>query len=202
MSALFARLAAHHRAGHAAPLADPFVEFTAGDAPQFRPAAVLIAFTEQPHPGVLLLHRPETMRAHPGQVAFPGGRIDPGESAEAAALREAHEELGLDPASVRVIGTSDTYLTGSGYAVTPVLAIIPPDPVLAPNPDEVAEWFEAPAHMLFNPARQARLTGQWQEQTREYYEIVWQHHRIWGVTAGIIANLTRRIDWAGVLAHG
>ena len=86
MSALHARLAHHHAAGHAQPLADPFVEFGEGDAPHFRPAAVLIAITQRPSPGVLLLHRPETMRAHPGQVAFPGGRLDAGETVEAAAF--------------------------------------------------------------------------------------------------------------------
>ncbi|MBS0254337.1 MAG: CoA pyrophosphatase [Proteobacteria bacterium] len=199
MSALYHRLDHHHRAGHSVPLADPYVEFTAADAAQFRPAAVLIALTERPQPGVLLLHRPETMRSHPGQVAFPGGRIDPGESPEEAALREAEEELGLDAAKVRVVGTSDTYLTGSGYEVTPVLAIVPPDLPLAPNPHEVAEWFEAPAGFVFNPANQNERSGHWRGRERHYYEIVWQGHRIWGVTAGIIANLTRRIDWAGVL---
>ena len=199
MSALHARLAHHHAAGHAQPLADPFVEFGEGDAPHFRPAAVLIAITQRPSPGVLLLHRPETMRAHPGQVAFPGGRLDAGETVEAAALREAHEELGIDPGAVRIIGTTDTYLTGSGYAVTPVLGVIPADLPLTPNPHEVADWFEAPASFVFDPANQQRHSGWWRGRTREYYEIRWQRHRIWGVTAGIIANLTRRIDWQGVL---
>ncbi len=199
MSTLFNRLERLHVAGHAAPALDRHVEFLAGDAPEFRAAAVLIALTQRAAPGVLLLHRPETMRSHPGQVAFPGGRSDPGESAEAAALREAHEELGIDPAAVRVIGTTDTYLTGSGYAITPVLAVVPPDLPLTPNPHEVADWFEAPARFLFDPTNHIRRQGEWRGRTREYYEIQWQDRRIWGITAGILANLARRIDWAGAL---
>jgi 8-oxo-dGTP pyrophosphatase MutT (NUDIX family) len=112
---------------------------------EFKPAAVLIAVTERANPGVLLIHRPGTMRAHAGQVALPGGRLDPGENEIDAAVREANEELGIDPHHVDIIGPLDTFLTGSGYAVTPVLALIPPDLPLVPNPDEVAEWFEAPS---------------------------------------------------------
>src|SRR5690606_30849445 len=102
--------------------------------PVSRPAAVLIAVTDRPRPGVILTHRPASMRAHPGQVAFPGGSVDPGEDAVRAALREAHEELSIDGSAVRVIGTSDRYLTGSGYDVTPVLGVVPPDLPLSPIP--------------------------------------------------------------------
>jgi 8-oxo-dGTP pyrophosphatase MutT (NUDIX family) len=135
------------------------------------------------------------MRSHPGQVAFPGGKIDPGEDAVEAALREANEELGIRAEDVTVIGTSDLYKTGTGYAVTPVLAVVPPDLELQPNPTEVAAWFEAPVDFVFDRANHVEQRAYWQEQERRYIEIMWQEHRIWGVTAAIIANLARRIAW-------
>lgn len=162
---------------------------------ELRPAAVLAAVTERERPGFLMIHRPSNMRSHPGQVAFPGGKIDPGETPVEAALREAYEELGIQPRDVTVIGASDTYRTGSGYAVTPVLAVVPPDLVLNPSPTEVAAWFEAPVDFVFDRSNHAQRSRVWQGQERRYIEILWQQHRIWGVTAGIIANLARRIAW-------
>ncbi len=193
MKELVARLERLHREGHATP-GDHRDEahFAARD---LTPAAVLAAVTARGRPGFLLIHRPSNMRSHPGQVAFPGGKIDPGETAIEAALREANEELGIDPADVTVIGASDTYRTGSGYAITPVIAVIPPDLELRPNPTEVAQWFEAPVDFVFDSANHTGQTAIWQEQERRYIEIMWQQHRIWGVTAGIIANLARRIAW-------
>ena len=94
-----------------------------------------------------------------------------------------------------VIGTSDTYRTGSGYAITPVVAVVPPDLKLNPSPTEVAAWFEAPVDFVFNPDNHTHHAGFWQGQERRYIEILWQEHRIWGVTAGIIANLAKRIAW-------
>ncbi len=157
---------------------------------------MLIAVTDRPEPGVILIHRPEAMRAHPGQVAFPGGKLDPGEDAVQAALREAHEELAISPSRVSVIGASDRFVTGTGYDITPVLGLMPPDSALAPNPHEVASWFEAPLGFLLDPANHARKEGGWRGRTRSYIEIDWQGHRIWGVTAAIIANLSRRLGWA------
>ena len=162
---------------------------------ELTPAAVLAAITAGPRPSFLLIHRPSNMRSHPGQVAFPGGKIDAGEDAVTAALREAHEELGIHPGDVTVIGASDTYLSGSGYAITPVIAVVPPDLELRPNPSEVAQWFEAPVDFVFNAANHTHQSAHWQGQERRYIEIMWQHHRIWGVTAAIIANLSRRIAW-------
>ncbi|HEX4847396.1 MAG TPA: CoA pyrophosphatase [Novosphingobium sp.] len=188
------RLARLHAEGHAAGIDHrDEVDFAADT---LRPAAVLAAVTERAdRPGFLLIHRPSNMRSHPGQVAFPGGKIDPGESAEEAALREAWEELGIHERDVHVIGPSDTYRTGSGYAITPVLAVVPADLKLNPSPTEVAAWFEAPVDFVFDPANHTHHSGFWQGRTRSYIEILWQEHRIWGVTAGIIANLAKRIAW-------
>ncbi|HWU04425.1 MAG TPA: CoA pyrophosphatase, partial [Novosphingobium sp.] len=148
-------------------------------------------------PGLLLIHRPTTMRAHPGQVAFPGGRREAGESVVEAALREADEELGIPPDQVRVIGATDIYRTGTGYEVTPVLALVPPDLPLAPNPHEVAQWFEAPLAHLLDPANHAVGTMDIGGEKRRYVEIDWQGHRIWGVTGAILANLAKRLKWNG-----
>jgi 8-oxo-dGTP pyrophosphatase MutT (NUDIX family) len=159
------------------------------------PAAVLIAITDSAEPGVILTVRREHLRTHPGQVAFPGGRIDPGEDAVTAALREAHEELVLDPRSVAVVGTVDPYCTVTNYRVTPVIGVIPPGPVLLPHDDEVADWFEAPLAYLLDPANQSRKAALFQGRERHYYEIIWKGWRIWGATAGMIVNLTRRLRW-------
>ena len=194
MSELVRRLQQLHSEGHAADIHDLHSdERFAG--PELRPAAVLVAVTNREQPGFLLIHRPSNMRSHPGQVAFPGGAIDPGEDAVEAALREAHEELGIRSEDVTVIGTSDIYCTGTGYAITPVLAVVPPDLELRPSPTEVAAWFEAPVEFVFDRANHVEQTAYWQEQERRYIEIMWQEHRIWGVTAAIIANLARRIAW-------
>lgn len=195
MSEVFARLSALYLAGHAeGPLAlyeDPRLK---GDE-TLRPAAVLVAFTDAASPGLLLLHRPSTMRAHPGQIAFPGGAIDAGESAVDAALREANEELGIDPAQVRIVGESDSLSTYSGYSITPVLAVVPADLDIRPNPVEVAQWFEAPADFVFDPGNQVLQWVDWEGERRCYNEIVWQDHRIWGITAALIVNLSRRLNW-------
>jgi len=191
---LVARLKRLHREGQTRP-AEGLRQDHHDIPAQLRPAAVLAAITERERPGFLLIHRPSTMRSHPGQVAFPGGKIDPGESPVEAALREADEELGIDPAKVAVIGSSDIYRTGSGYAVTPVIAVVPPDLALNPNPTEVAAWFEAPVDFVFDPANHRYHSVCWQGAQRRYIEILWQEHRIWGITAAIIANLARRIAW-------
>ena len=197
MSALFESLKRLFDEGHGMEL--PELRNDARFAPaEIRPAAVLIAVTERPRPGVLLTHRPEDMRSHPGQVAFPGGKIDPGEDAVEAALREAHEELAIDPSHVRIIGASDRFITGSGFDVTPVLGIIPPDLEIRPNPSEVADWFEAPLHFVLDPENHEHKEGEFRGRRRNYIEINWQQHRIWGVTAAILSNLSRRIAWPDV----
>lgn len=157
------------------------------------PAAVLIAVTDRPEPGVILTVRRETMRTHAGQVAFPGGRVDPGEDAVAAAIREAWEELGLEPDAVQAVATLDPYRTITNFCVTPVLAAVPPDLRLSPHDGEVADWFEAPLAHLMNPANQQLRSVLFEGAKRHYYEIPWQERRIWGATAAMLVNLSRRL---------
>ena len=157
------------------------------------PAAVLVAITDRPQPGVILTVRREHLRTHAGQVAFPGGRIDPGEDAVAAALREAQEEIALDPAQVAVIGTGDLYCTVTNYVVTPVVGIIPPGLPLEPHEHEVADWFEAPLDFITDPANQQKRSALFRGRERHYYEIEWEGRKIWGATAAMIVNLSRRL---------
>jgi len=194
LSELFDRLSRLFDEGHGVELSElrSDEQFAPGE---IRPAAVLIAVTDRPEPGVILTHRPEGMRAHPGQVAFPGGKLDPGEDAVTAALREAHEELGINASDVRLIGASDRFITATGFDVTPVLGLVPPDLEIRPDPIEVAAWFEAPLGYLLDPANHLQKVGELRGRVRPYLEIEWQGHRIWGVTAAIIANLARRIAW-------
>lgn len=191
------RLADRLRDSLARPASAPPLE---GDLPELREAAnveaaVLIAVTDRSEPGVILTVRREHMRTHAGQVAFPGGRLDPGEDATRAALREAHEEILLDPTQVELAGTIEPYRTVTGYIVTAVLGVIPPGLPLEPHEHEVADWFEAPLSFLLDPANQHRRSALFQGATRHYYEIVWNERRIWGATAAMIVNLSRRLQW-------
>ncbi|MDQ8758180.1 CoA pyrophosphatase [Sphingosinicella sp. LHD-64] len=159
------------------------------------PAAVLVAVVDRPEPTVILTMRPETMRRHAGQISFPGGRIDPDDDGPvAAALREAEEEIGLPPSQVEVIGVADVYRTVTGFEVTPVVGIVPPDLPLNPHPGEVAAMFEAPLAYLLDPAHQHERTAVWRGKERTYFEIEWEGRRIWGATAAMIVNLSRRLE--------
>jgi 8-oxo-dGTP pyrophosphatase MutT (NUDIX family) len=159
-------------------------------------AAVLVAITDRAEPGVILTVRREHLRNHAGQVSFLGGRLDPGEDAVTAALREAEEEIGLPRDAVAVWGAADLYRTVTGFAVTPILALGPPNLPLSPHEHEVADWFEAPLSFLLDPANQQRMSADYQGRTRHYYQIDWQGRRIWGATAAMLVNLTRRLEWA------
>jgi 8-oxo-dGTP pyrophosphatase MutT (NUDIX family) len=190
-------LADRLRAALEATPTDPPIE---GDYPGQRAlaskdAAVLIAITDRTLPGILLTVRREHLRTHAGQIAFPGGRIEPDETASAAALREAHEEVLLDPAAVDLVGSIEPYRTVTGYVVTPVLGVIPPDLPLLPHEHEVADVFEAPLDFLLDPDNQRLQSALLQGRERRYYEIVWNGRRIWGATAAMIVNLSRRLQW-------
>ena len=161
------------------------------------PAAVLVPVVERAEPTVILTVRTETVRKHAGQVAFPGGRIDPhDEGPVAAALREAEEEINLPRSAVDVIGIADRYRTITGYEVTPVVGVVAPDLPLRPQPDEVAAIFEAPLAHLLDARHQIVRTVQWKGFERSYYEIHWEGRRIWGATAAMIVNLGRRLALA------
>ncbi len=161
----------------------------------YRAAAVLIPITDRPDPGVILTKRPDFLRSHAGQVAFPGGKIDEGDTdAIDAALREAEEELGLPRSQVEILGEADIYHSGSGYRIAPVVGVIPPDLAFVPHPEEVEDWFEVPLAFLLDPANLEKREAMWQGRQRQYYDMDWQGRRIWGVTAGIIANLAKRIN--------
>ncbi|HEX8449272.1 MAG TPA: CoA pyrophosphatase [Allosphingosinicella sp.] len=161
------------------------------------PAAVLVAVVDRPSPTVILTERPKTMRKHPGQISFPGGRIDPGDDGPvAAALREAEEEIALPRDCVEVIGTADPYRTVTGFEVTPIVGVVPPGLRLEAQPGEVAAMFEAPLHFLLDPRHQMVRTARWQGRERSYYEIEWEGRRIWGATAAMIVNLSRRLELA------
>lgn len=193
MSVLFNRLSQLFIEGHSRPVEGLMNDRQFALRDTQTPAAVLIAVTDRPEPGVILTQRPRDMRDHPGQVAFPGGKIDPGEDAITAALREAEEELELPRELAQVIGTSDLYQTGTGFDVTPVLAVVPSDLPLVPSPSEVEAWFEAPLALLLNPASWETNEVFWRGAMRQYLEMEYEGFRIWGVTAAILFNLSKRI---------
>lgn len=157
-------------------------------------AAVLIAVTDRPQPGVILTVRRPDLRRHAGQIAFPGGRLDPGEDVRTAALREAEEEIDLPRTSVRVAGVLDPYRTITGYNVTPVIGVTAPDLPLTPHEAEVADIFEAPLDHLLDPRNHVRRSVLFEGAERFYYEIMWEGRRIWGATAAMTVNLSKRLS--------
>jgi 8-oxo-dGTP pyrophosphatase MutT (NUDIX family) len=157
-------------------------------------AAVLVPVVLSETPGILLTKRAASLSSHAGQVSFPGGRIDPGDSGpEAAALREAREEIGLDPARVEVLGRMPDQVTGTGYRITPILAVLPPGLRYDVCAAEVEEIFELPMSVVMDPdaprLQRQHVRGVW----REYW--VWPHpqHYIWGATAAILVRLAERL---------
>lgn len=164
------------------------------------PASVLVGLVERPQGlSVLLTKRSETLRRHTGQIAFPGGRRDPGETPWQTALREAEEEVGLTPGFVSLVGQSTPYRTGTNYLITPVVGFVRPGFTLRPNPAEVAEIFETPFGFLMDPANHEQheraLPG---GETRRFYAMTHENRFIWGATAGMLRVLYDRLYGAAV----
>ncbi len=159
------------------------------------PAAVLVPLIERPEGlSVLFTLRTLHLRRHAGQIALPGGRADPGETPWETALREAWEEVGIDPALVEVAGLSEPFWTRTGYVITPVVGFVSPAVTLTPNPDEVAEVFEAPFDFLMDPANHQSLMREFPDGvSREVWAIPYQDRHIWGVTAILLRSLYMRL---------
>lgn len=160
-----------------------------------RPAGVLVAFVPGPRGVELLLtKRSSRLKHHPGQIAFPGGKVDPGDAdAVAAALREAREEVGLDPANVEILGTLPAHETVTGFSVTPVLARAKAPFIPVPEAGEVAEVFTVPLSHVLDPANFRIERRRWLGQWRSFYVAPWGPYYIWGATARMLKALADRI---------
>ena len=159
-------------------------------------ASVLVGLVQREQPMVLLTERTAHLSTHSGQVAFPGGKRDPEDvDAAATALREAHEEVGLNAAYVQVLGCLPVYATGTGFQVTPVVALVDPAAPLRPNPYEVADIFEVPLRFVLDPVHHERHSYEWNGMQREWFAMPYQNgarqHYIWGATAGMLRNFYR-----------
>lgn len=159
------------------------------------PAAVLIPFVERSNElQVIFTKRTAHLKSHSGQVAFPGGKIDPqDQDAADAALREAHEEILLDPQHAEIIGSLPDYFTGSGYRISPILALINRDAQMQPNPEEVEYIFEVPLNFLMNPENHHMGSRKFNGTDRYFYEMPYEQHHIWGVTAGIVRMMHEKM---------
>jgi len=159
-----------------------------------KPAAVLVPVVDRPDPTVLLTQRTAELPSHAGQVAFPGGKIDPHDATPAAAaMREAEEEVGLAHSFIDPIGYLDLFLTFTGFRILPTVARIAPDYRLTINPSEVADAFEVPLAFLMDSQNHALHSRDWKGITRRYYAMPFGERYIWGVTAGILRNLYERL---------
>lgn len=161
-----------------------------------KPAAVLILVVGDAAggmaPSIVFTQRTAHLTDHAGQISFPGGRVEPGDrDAAATALREAHEETGVDPASIEVLGTLPHYITGTGYRITPVVAWTHQQPVWQPDPREVEAVFQVPAMFLLDPDNQRDETAMYKGRMRRYYAIPFQQRYIWGATAGMLVMFAR-----------
>lgn len=172
---------------------NPGMEEEAGRTER-RPAAVLVPVVAGAKLGVLLTLRTAQLSSHAGQIAFPGGKLDQGETVLETALREAHEEIGLEAQFVDPIGYLDWYRTRSGYLVCPILAIVRPGFQLSANPSEVEDVFEVPLAFLLNTANISQHVHRGSGPPRSYYALSYQDRFIWGATAGMIKNLADRLS--------
>jgi 8-oxo-dGTP pyrophosphatase MutT (NUDIX family) len=163
------------------------------DPENIRPAAVLVPIIAHEDATLLLTERSHALAVHAGQIAFPGGRIEEGETPLEAALREAREEIGLAADLVSPIGSLSAYLTGTGFRVTPIVALVDPGYRLSLNTFEVAEAFEVPLSFLMNPGNHEVRTRELRGRTRRFYAMPWEGREIWGATAGMIRALYERV---------
>jgi 8-oxo-dGTP pyrophosphatase MutT (NUDIX family) len=165
------------------------------DGPLIR-AAVLVALVDRPQGlTILLTRRTDHLNDHAGQISFPGGRAEPGDAdAVATALREAEEEIGLCRTLVTPVGRLDTYITRTGFEVTPVIGVVAPPPALQPDPCEVAEVFEVPLSFILDPANRQRHSRPYAGRTRYFHVFPWRDYYIWGATAGMLVNLAELLQ--------
>jgi 8-oxo-dGTP pyrophosphatase MutT (NUDIX family) len=170
------------------------------EAHTLRPASVLVPIVDRSEespagPTVLFTRRAAHLKDHSGQVSFPGGRVAPEDpSPEATALREAREEIGLDPGRVELLGRMPEYLTRTGFRITPVVGVLTPPFELQRDANEVDEIFEVPLAFLLDPANHQRQSRQWQGELRWFYAMDFGPHTIWGATAGMVVNLYRFLE--------
>lgn len=156
-----------------------------------RSAAVLVPIVGRPEgPTILLTKRSEKLQVHAGQVSFPGGRVeDDDHDAIHTALRETEEEIGLASHHIDVVGRLDTYKTGTGFVITPVVGLIQPPFDLRLDPVEVAEAFEVPLAFVLDRRNHERHSREWKNRVRHFYVLPWTGYYIWGATAGMLVNL-------------
>lgn len=166
-------------------------------ADDVRKAGVLVPIVGSAEPHIYFTERSMHLRNHPGQISFPGGRIEPDDAnAQAAAIREAHEEVGLDPAHVRILGRLPDYVTGTGFDIAPFVAWLPPTAELTPDYREVARLFSVPLDYAMNAGHYRLETLVRNDQTFNFYAIDYEGNYIWGATAGMLHGLLERV--AGV----
>jgi 8-oxo-dGTP pyrophosphatase MutT (NUDIX family) len=159
-----------------------------------QPAAVLVPVIARETPTILLTQRSADLSNHAGQISFPGGRLDPSDPDPlATALREAEEEIGLAPGFADPLGYLDPYLTGTGFRIVPVVALVSPAFEMTINPAEVDEAFEVPLEFLMTPANHARHSREWKGIQRSFYAMPYGERYIWGITAGILRKLYERL---------
>lgn len=165
-----------------------------------RPAAVLIPILNSGHKEplrLLLTQRTEHLRDHAGQISFPGGGLNLGEDAVAGALREAQEEIGLDPARVEIFGQMPQYQTGTGFSVSPMIGFVQTPCDLVPDPGEVAGIFDVPLDFILDPRNMRQETRYYRGAWRNFLAVPWSGYYIWGATAGMLAQLSRIVRAAG-----
>jgi len=161
-----------------------------------RLAAVLVPLVEHvDEPSILLTRRADHLDKHSGQVAFPGGKVEDSDATPiAAALRETQEEIGLDPSYVEIAGVLDTYQTGTGFLILPVVGFVKPGFTLTPDKNEVADVFEVPARIALSEKNWKTDSGEWKGRMWNFYSMDYQGYNIWGATAGMLMHMSRRIS--------